>query len=133
MAAGSMAKGLIAALAVLGGASAADAQAMTPMRGEVTSFSDEFAVRVRPYNPYQHRIQVEVRVYDQDFRPVAAKVSPRRLMLGGKASRPVLVVVGFEGAAQRRVRVCTESVPFPRQKTRIKAQICGRFIARRLR
>ncbi|WP_246249194.1 hypothetical protein [Chelativorans alearense] len=125
--------GIAAVLAVLMAASQAQAQSMTPMRGEITSFTDDFAVRVSPYNPYPHRIQVEVRVYDEHFRPVAAKVSPGRIMLGSRASRPVVVVVKFDGAGQRRVRVCAESVPFPHEKTRIKAQICGRFIARRLR
>jgi len=115
---------LFAALPALG-------QSMSPMRGVVTSFTDVFAVRVHPANPYGHRIRVEVRVYDQDFAPVAARITPSSFMLGGQASRPVLVIVPFEGAASRKVRICTESVPFPDQQTQIKAQICGKFLARR--
>lgn len=116
---------LIAGLPALG-------QSMSPMRGVVTSFTDAFAVRIYPANPYGHRIRVEVRVYDQDFAPVAARVQPPVFMLGGQASRPVLVIVSFEGAASRKVRICTESVPFPGQQTQIKAQICGKFLARRM-
>lgn len=116
---------LIAGLPALG-------QSMSPMRGVVTSFTDAFAVRVYPANPYGHRIRVEVRVYDQDFAPVAAQIQPPVFMLGGQASRPVLVIVSFEGAASRKVRICTESVPFPGQQTQIKAQICGKFLARRM-
>ncbi|WP_127520120.1 hypothetical protein [Mesorhizobium sp. Z1-4] len=116
---------LFAALPALG-------QSMSPMRGVVTSFTDVFAVRVHPANPYGHRIRVEVRVYDQDFAPVAARITPSSFMLGGQASRPVLVIVPFEGAASRKVRICTESVPFPGQQTQIKAQICGKFLARRM-
>ena len=115
---------LFAALPALG-------QSMSPMRGVVTSFTDVFAVRVHPANPYGHRIRVEVRVYDQDFAPVAARITPSSFMLGGQASRPVLVIVPFEGATSRKVRICTESVPFPDQQTQIKAQICGKFLARR--
>ena len=115
---------LFAALPALG-------QSMSPMRGVVTSFTDVFAVRVHPANPYGHRIRVEVRVYDQDFAPVAARITPSSFMLAGQASRPVLVIVPFEGAASRKVRICTESVPFPDQQTQIKAQICGKFLARR--
>lgn len=115
---------MFAALPALG-------QSMSPMRGVVTSFTDVFAVRVHPANPYGHRIRVEVRVYDQDFAPVAARITPSSFMLGGQASRPVLVIVPFEGAASRKVRICTESVPFPDQQTQIKAQICGKFLARR--
>lgn len=111
---------------------AAAAQSMTPMRGQASSFTDEFAIRVRPYNPYRQRILVEVKVYDENFRPVKARVTPSTMMLGSDNSRPVLVVLPFEGAGSRRVRICTESVPFPNQATRIKAQICGRFLGRRL-
>ncbi len=108
------------------------AQSMTPMRGEVVSFDEAFAVRVFPGNPYGHRIKVEVKVYDQSFRPVAARISPAQMMLGAEASRPVLVVVPFDGQSERKVRICTESIPFPGRNTQIRAQICGKFLARRL-
>ncbi|MCR4267812.1 hypothetical protein [Nitratireductor sp. ZSWI3] len=122
---------LLAMAALAASCGAAAPQSMTPMRGEVTSFGDAFAVRVFPYNPYRHRIRVVVRVYDADFLPVEARVSPAEMMLGSRDTRPVLVEVPFGKAAHRRVRVCTESVPFPNRKTRIRAQICGRFLARR--
>ncbi|WP_011580644.1 MULTISPECIES: hypothetical protein [Chelativorans] len=109
------------------------AQSMTPMRGVITSFADEFAVRVFPRNTYRHQVEVAVRVYDENFRPVRARTSPSTMMLTGGASRPVVVVIPFEGMSERRVRICTESIPFPDGTTRIKAQICGRFLARRLR
>ena len=112
-------------------AGAAAAQSMTPMRGEVASFTDAFAVRVHPANPYSHSIRVEVHVYDQNFNPVAARVVPENFMLAGEASRAVLVVVPFDGLAIRKVRICTESVPFPGEQTQIKAQICGKFLGQR--
>ena len=111
--------------------SPAHPQSMTPMRGEVSSFADAFAVRVFPANPYRHHIRIEIRVYDQDFRPVRANISPNDFLLGSEASRPVLVVVPFDGAAVRKVRICTESVPFPSEQTQIKAQICGKFLGQR--
>jgi hypothetical protein len=107
------------------------AQSMSPMRGEVISFTDAFAVRVFPANPYGRPIGVDVRVYDQDFAPVAATVMPGSFTLAAGASRSVLVVVPFAGADVRKVRICTESVPFPDNQTRVKAQICGKFIASR--
>ncbi len=109
----------------------ASAQSMSPMRGEVTSFGDAFAVRVFPANPYGHRIKVSVRVYDQNFNAVPARIAPADFMLGAEASRPVLVMVPFEGSSERKVRICTESVPFPGEQTQIKAQICGRFLGQR--
>lgn len=113
--------------------SEAAAQAMSPMRAKVESFTDSFAVRVYPANPYKHRIRVEVRVYDQDFRPVrAARVTPAQFTLGARFARPVTVQVPFEGYKNRKVRICTEAIPFPGQTTKIKAQICGKFLGQRL-
>jgi hypothetical protein len=125
---------MIRALAILVALLPAPAggQSMSPMRGEVTSFDEAFAVRVFPGNPYGHRIKVEVKVYDQSFRPVAAEISPQSFMLGAEATRPVLVVIPFGAEAERKVRICTESIPFPGRNTQIRAQICGKFLARRL-
>lgn len=113
----------------------AAAQAMSPMRGKVQSFADSFALKVFPANPYNHRIRIEVKVYDQDFRPVKAQISPANFTLGGRFARPVNVIVPFEGSKARKVRVCTESIPFPNQPaktTTIKAQVCGKFIGERI-
>ncbi len=121
-----------AALALVLASFGANAQSMSPMRGEITSFENSFAVRVYPGNPYGHRIRVEVKVYDQHFVPIEAEILPPSVLLGADSSRPVLVVVPFAGSKQRKVRICTESIPFPGQGTQIRAQICGRFLARRL-
>ncbi|WP_027037703.1 hypothetical protein [Mesorhizobium ciceri] len=110
---------------------AANAQSMSPMRGEINSFTDVFAVRIFPANPYDRKIRVEIHVYDQDFQPVDARISPNVFQLASQASRSVLVVVPFDGAAERKVRICTESIPFPNQQTQIRAQICGKFFGRR--
>jgi hypothetical protein len=115
--------------------SGAAAQAMSPMRGEVKSFSEAFALKVYPANPYEHRIRIEVKVYDQDFNPVVAQVSPATFTLAGRNSRPVNVIIPFEpGQTTRKVRVCTESIPFPGQSktANIKAQICGKFLGERV-
>ena len=113
----------------------AAAQAMSPMRGQVKSFTDYFALRIYPANPYFHRIRMEVKVYDQNFRPVRARVSPSQFTLGGRLVRPVSVIVPFDGTKNRKVRVCTEAVPFPTQKksaTTIRAQVCGKFLGVRV-
>lgn len=113
--------------------SGAMAQSMSPMRAEVSSFTDSFAVRVYPANPYKHRIRIEVKVYDQDFNEVKGAVaSPATFTLGSQFARPVTVMVPFDGQSDRKVRICTESVPFPGQTTRIKAQVCGKFLGKRL-
>lgn len=114
----------------------AAAQSMSPMRGKVQSFADSFALKVYPANPYTHRIRMEVKVYDQDFRPVqGVRVAPAVFTLGGRFARPVNVVIPFDGKPTRKVRVCTEAVPFPSQTnttTTIKAQVCGKFMGERI-
>ncbi|TGT57556.1 hypothetical protein EN813_036575 [Mesorhizobium sp. M00.F.Ca.ET.170.01.1.1] len=122
---------ILTAAIIVGLPPAATAQSMTPMRGEVQSFTDAFAVRVFPGNPYDKRIRVEVHVYDQNFQPIPAEISPKAFLLAGQASRPVLVVVPFDGATERKVRICTESIPFPGEQTQIRAQICGKFFGHR--
>ncbi len=107
------------------------AQALSPMRGTVKSYTDSFAVRVFPANPYEHRIRIEMKVYDQDFNPVDARISPANFTLGGRMARPVNVMISFEGARERKVRVCAESIPFPGKTSNIKAQICGKFLGQR--
>ncbi|WPZ13147.1 hypothetical protein T8J41_13350 [Nitratireductor rhodophyticola] len=122
---------LLSLFTTVAATSPVSSQSMSPMRGEIRSVADSFALRVHPRNPYKHRINVAVRVYDADFRPIDANVTPPVITLGAGGSRSVLVVVRFDGARKRRVRVCTESVPFSDKGFGIKAQVCGKFIAYR--
>ncbi len=110
----------------------AAAQALNPMRGEVKSFTDHAAFRVFPANPYPRRIKVEVKVYDETFAPIAAFVSPPAALLGPEDNRSVTVLVPFEGRTERRIRICAESVPFEDKATRLRTQVCGRFLAQRV-
>lgn len=109
------------------------AQAITPMRGEIKSSTDQFAVRVYPANPYPHRMRVEVHVYDETFGAVSAQVMPPVVTLAPSDTRSVLVVVPFDGRDQRKIRICAESVPFTDNAQRIRTQVCGRFFAQRYR
>jgi hypothetical protein len=122
---------IAAAIAAIAGQ--ANAQALTPMRGEIKSFSDQFAVRVYPANPYDRKIRIEVKVYDDTFAPVNAAVMPASTMLAPQDNRSVMVLVPFEGMNERRVRICAESVPFEDKSTRLRTQVCGRFLGRRVR
>ncbi len=103
------------------------------MRGEVKSFTDQFALRVFPANPYSRKIKVEVKVYDENFAPVDAAIMPQWAVLAPEDNRSVMVLVPFEGKSERRVRICAESVPFENKATRLRTQVCGRFFAQRVR
>lgn len=117
---------------IMGCGGTAAAQSLMPMRGEVTSTTENFALRLFAGNPYAHRMRIEIRVYDADFAPIAAEVRPPTRTLGGGTKANVMVIVPFGGATERRVRVCAESIPFPNQTTRVRTQICGKFLARRV-
>ena len=113
------------------GVTPAAAQSLTPMRGMITSYSDEFALKVYPRNPYPHSIKVDIRAYDQDFRPIEAMIWPSSIQLAPNAAKPVTVMISFQNLLERRVRVCVESIPVATEQSQIKAQICGKFLARR--
>ena len=124
----------LTAVALVAAAGGTSAQSITPMRGEIKSFADKFVVRVYPSNPYTRRMKVEVKVYDENFAPITtAAVMPSAAMLAPEDNRSVLVQVPFDGQTERRVRICAESVPFEDKATRLRTQVCGRFLAQRLR
>lgn len=110
--------------------SSANAQSLSPMRGEIRSFSDRFAVRLYVGNPYDRRMQFNIGVYDRKFRPVIASVNPARVTVAGGQTSPVLVVVPFEGESERRIRICVEGVAYRGNSTRVRTQVCGKFLAR---
>ena len=121
------------ALLALSWCQPANSQSLTPMRGKVKSVTDSFAVRVHATNPYEHRIKVKMSTFDDRFSPVRSRIRPQVISLGGGASRSILVQVPFEEHKNRRIRICAESVPFPNRPTIMKAMICGKFLATRLR
>lgn len=120
--------GLLAAMPVK-----AEAQSLHPMRAETKSVSDQFAIRVHPGNPYAHKIKVEVHVYDETFREIEAQVLPREAMIAPNDSRNVMVIVPFDGKTERRVRICAEAIPFTESTTRLRTQVCGKYLAQQLR
>ena len=123
---------LLAGIAALLTLSPARAQSLEPMRGDIKSFAEKFALQVYPGNPYNHPIKLDLRVYDQDFKPIEATVFPSSFVIGAQEKRRVLVIVPFSGKADRKVKVCVESIPDPNSITRIRTQICGSFVAHNL-
>jgi hypothetical protein len=131
---GSFTRIILCATACLLSQNSSFAQSLSPMRGQVKSYTDQFALRVYPANPYTKRIKVEMKVYDQYFVPIKdARISPETFNLGANAVRPVNVLIPFNGQKERKVRVCVESIPFPGKTSNIKAQICGKFLGTKSR
>ncbi len=117
---------ILAGLLILA-SDAANAQSMTPMRGKVVSFTDRFAIRVWPGNPYSHNLDMQIAVYDDDFGPIRAQAVPAAFNVGPGDRRSVLVIVPFAEKSERTVRVCTRARPERRRGTTIATEICGRF------
>ena len=109
----------------------ASAQALTPMRGQVTSFGEEFALRVVARNPFPGRLGVVMRAYDHEFRPISARFSRSRFVLGGGKVRRVTALIPFEGRPVRFVRVCAEAVAVRDETQNIRTRVCGKFRAQR--
>ena len=114
-------------------AGGAAAQSLSPMRGEVRSLEDAFAVKLRVRNPYERTVGVEIRAYDRRFRPIRVLASATRLPVAAGDERTVTVLVPFGKRQQRRVRICAESLPFRAKPnaTRVRTRICGRFLGKR--
>lgn len=106
------------------------AQSVTPMRNEVKSFSDKFAVRIAVGNPYPTRVTFNVRAYDAEFRPIDAVISPGVLHIAANDSRNVTIVVPFAGGAERKIRICAEGLFGADNTSKVRTQVCGRFLGR---
>lgn len=98
------------------------------MRGVARSFDEQFAVRIVVGNPYTSLQDFAVRVYDQNFELVEATISRPIVRVPPGDTRAVTVIVSFDGAVNRKVRVCVEG-SFPGDNnTAIRTQVCGRFL-----
>jgi hypothetical protein len=113
-------------------AAPACAQSVTPMRGEPRSLVETFAVRLVVGNPYPSQQVFAVRVYDDHFYPVDARVSLLLVKLPPKGSRSVLVAVPFDGAKTRKVRICAEGLFGTATSSKLRTQVCGKFLATHL-
>ena len=121
---------LALALAVLVATpSASLCQSVTPMRGTSRSVVETFAVRIVVGNPYPQQQTFAVKVYDDKFFPIAAEVSLPFLKLPAQGSRTVLVMVPFDGMQNRKVRICAEGLFGTAESSKLRTQVCGKFLA----
>lgn len=123
-------------LALLAGAPAA-AQSLSPMRREIVSFENRFALRVMAGNPNGRSQTIAVRVFDLDWNELndvwvsrpATDVPP-----GGRVD--VIVIAPFHDQIVRDVRICAEAAPAlsagAGAGARVRGQVCGLFRARRV-
>lgn len=125
---------LLAAVVTTMLGTSAEAQSLAPMRGQVVSYADRFALRLHPGNPYDKGMTMSMAVYDEAYRPIRAAVFPERQVIGPGGNGSVTVVVPFDGTRERRVRVCARAHPLavpggPSGRANIVTEVCGRYRA----
>ena len=111
---------------------AADAQSVSPLRKEGTTFTQRKAFYVNVGNPYRRAMTFRLRTVEADFSTPApgSVVRPDTLRLG--ANRTKRVVVAFtipEGSRERQIVLCVEpeGIEGP-----VQPRVCGTYTGRRI-
>ena len=112
----------------LGSVHQGNAQSIDPMLGKIATSRDFFSVRVKPGNPYKKRMKMFVGVYDHEFRPIKAYVTPQNFLVRAMDTRTVLVKIPFEGRTSRKIRICAETYPFGARTGSMRTRVCGKFL-----
>lgn len=116
--------------ALLSCSSAAWAQTLWPMKAQVTTFSDQAAIRINVKNPYTLAKRFDVEVFNTDFTPlIGARLSQASLPVAPSAASSVFVIAPMDGQAIRDFYVCVSTRPFAGGGNGIRGQVCGRYRA----
>ena len=112
----------------------AEAQSLAPMRKDIVSFADRFAIRLTANNPYRDPISSEFKVYEEDWTPAkGVRVTPDRAYLSAKGHTPIFIVGDFEGDLARTILICHETIiPNFVAHQKLRGQVCGRYRAQQL-
>lgn len=103
----------------------ANAQALTPMRDEIATYTDRFALRLEAINPYDTPQQFSIAVYDKDFEPTVAVALSKEIIVppGERAS---FLVLG--SAHHDQIYVCVGASPMRgRAGAQIRGEVCGKY------
>lgn len=109
-------------------ASQAAAQSLSPMKGNVVTFAEKGAVRLKLRNPYYDARRFTVDAFTLEGKPLAdILLSTRALSLAPGAETSVLVVAPLEGQPQRSIYVCATSMPYYSRGNGLRGQVCGKY------
>ncbi|NNE57745.1 MAG: hypothetical protein HKN36_06520 [Hellea sp.] len=122
----------IGAIAILCPASA-QAQLLAPMKKDVSSFSENFIVKVMIKNPYKSPQRSYVQVYDENWNELETAVLSRKFaILGSGHGLSVTAIVPFDGEQKRRIYICHSIVPTTNGKgASYRGEVCGKYTATR--
>ncbi len=128
---------LVAGAIALLAAAPSGAQSLSPMRREIVSFEDRFALRLIAGNPNARAQIIAVRVFDLDWNElddVWVSRPEADVAAGGRVD--LIVIAPFHEANVRELRICAETAPRPFGASglgaQVRGQVCGRYRARRV-
>jgi hypothetical protein len=127
-----IARSAVAVAAALAAPGAAGGQAVSPMAVSVGSHSDRFMVRLTVSNPYAEARRFRIAAYTPEGQPVPIWTPAPEFQLASAGSRAVTVAGPFEGAENRKVYVCAETIIGTAASQRVRGQVCSTVSARRL-
>lgn len=122
-----VAAGLAAALAC----GAAAAQQVSPMVQRVGAAGDRFLVRLEVGNPYPDTRTFRLVAFDEDNRPADIWTNVPAFDLPPGGSRKVLASASFDGASERKMLICAETVTPSASGAVLHAQVCSKVSALR--
>ncbi|MEX6632924.1 hypothetical protein [Hyphococcus lacteus] len=123
---------IIAFLTILFAPHPAMSQALSPMNGEVKTYTDVFALQLKALNPYDSAQQFSVRILDDQGAPVK-DVQMARSILNLPPSATNAFYIWGKVAAERRIMVCLTSPYFSNGVgAQIRGEVCGKYHITRL-
>jgi len=114
---------------------AAQAQSVTPMSKETTTFTDKFVVQVTITNPYETGQTSEIYLRNAEWGPVkGAVLSSKRAFLGSNKQMTITALIPFEHDQKyRHVYLCHAITPKSgTQGAAYRGEVCGKYSAKRV-
>jgi len=103
------------------------AQALSPMKLQVTTYSDLFALRLKAYNPYESAQRFTVRIFNEDGG-LAQGVTVTAPVISLPPGETAGFYVWGESPVGRRILVCLTSQYFTTgQGAQMRGEVCGKY------
>lgn len=118
-------------LAALALSSSVAAQSVSPMEVSVGSLEPRFVARLDVANPYDAARRFQIIASDENHSPVDAWISAPVFDLPPSGRRRVVVSAAFDGAPERKLLICAETIALETASRRVRGQVCSRVTARR--
>ncbi len=120
-------RGVLISLAALFAAGPAAAQALSPMTGEVRTYTDRFALQLKAFNPYERAQRFQLAFYDETGARFADVQSAAPVIYVPPGEEVSFYVWGM-AAQRRRINICVTSPYFlDGVGSQVRGEVCGRY------